>query len=189
MLTIPPEITRINQKLVDEFGIDSSTGQPIWRVVWSDDQYEKRLMPTTDGGLTLLFPEVREVPKYRQWIPHKWVLEQLVVVPDMNIKELPTVKLSYEPMFPFEDRLGNATQPTFHAAKFIVDTVYAAKGKGSLNKYTDPEATQEGALAAKEARLDELVESIFGDETDVSDHLARQTGVVISDDKFRVKEN
>lgn len=187
MIDIPLEVHKINELLIDHFGIDTITGKPIWRVVWSDDQYEKRLMDVTDSGLQLLHPEIRLVPKYRQWIPHKWVLERLVLIPDINSKELPVMKQSYEPMLPFEDKFGNALPPKVEACKFIIDTVYATQGKCSLAKYKDPESNQSEALELKKKRIDGLIEDIFGNETDVTDHLSRHTGVVIDNVEFKEK--
>lgn len=187
MIDIPPEVKRINQLLIDHYGLDTSTGQPVWRVVWSDDQYEKRLMDTTDEGLTLLYPEVREVPKYKQWVVSKWTLEQLVIIPEINNRELPATRMSYEPMFPFEDNQGNALPPKFEVCKFIIDLVYAARGKTSMAKYKEP--SQEESLELKRQRVDQLVVDIFGDETDVSDHLSRKTGVVIANTDYQIKES
>ena len=177
MLTIPPEVTRINELLAAHFGI-ADDRRPIWRIVWSDDQYEKRLMDCTDEGLILLHPEVREVPKYKQWVPSKWVLEQLVAVPDVNSKELAGMKVSYEPVFVFENAKGDALPPKFEVSKIVIDTIYAAMGKTSLAKYKEP--SQEESIEQQKVRVDEIVEELFGNETDVSDHLTRQTGVVIS---------
>lgn len=189
MITIPPEIKKINIQLVDHFGIDTSTGQPLWRVAWSDDQYEKRLMETTDEGLFLLYPEVREVPKYSQWISHRWVLERLVVVPGLNERELPSAKLSYEPMWVFENKNREALPPKFEACKFVVDTVYAAQGKTSLAKYKDPEGNPQEAIELKKKRIDDLTEAIYGDETDVTDALTRQEGIVVPHNYHSNKES
>jgi len=171
------EIEYINQKLIDNFGLDTSTGRPIWRVVFSDDQFEKRLMDVTDEGLQLLYPVVREVPKYRQWIQHKWVLERLVVVPEVNQKELPDLKLSYEPLFVFEDGKGNPLPAKWEVAKFVVDTVYAATGKESLAKYKeDPDAAKK--------RVKQIEEELFGDvQSDVIDSLHTKQGVVVPEMK------
>lgn len=191
METIPKDIEIINELLQSHFGIDTQGGQPIWRVVWSDDQFEKRLMPTTDEGLALLHPEVRLVPKYRQWIPHMWVLERLCLVPDMNIAELPTSRFSYEPLFPFHDRAGNPTQPKYEVCEWVINLVYAAQGKASLNKYVanpEGENSEEYTVNQRE-RVDNLAKEIFGDETSVSDHLSRQTGVVISNTNNLIKES
>lgn len=190
-IDIPRDVEIINELLQRHFGIDTSTGQVMWRVVWSDDQFEKRLMPVTDEGLQLLYPEVREVPKYRQWIPHMWVLERLVAVPDMNKIELPTVKLSYEPLFPFHDRYGNPTKPTYQACEWVINLIYAAQGRGNLSEYLKhPEGENaEEAIELKKQRVDSIVQDIFGDETDVSDHLSRKTGVVISNTNNLIKES
>lgn len=178
MITIPPEVIRINDQLLSHFG-KADDGSPIWRVVWSDDQYEKRLMDVTDEGLHLLTPEVREVPKYKQWIPSKWVLEQQVAVPEVNIKELAGIKVSYEPIFVFENARQEALPPKFEVAKLVIDTIYAALGKTSLAKYKDPESTKEGALEEQRKRVEEIANELFGNESDVTDHLARQTGVIV----------
>lgn len=191
METIPKDVEIINELLERHFGIDTMGGKPIWRVVFSDDQFEKRLMPTTDEGLQLLYPEVREVPKYRQWIPHMWVLERLCIVPDMNVPELPTSRFSYEPLFPFHDRYGNPIQPKYEVCEWVINLVYSAQGKQTLNKYVaNPEGeTTEEYLSNKRERVDSLAKDIFGDETDISDHLSRQTGVVLSNTDALIKES
>lgn len=191
METIPEEVKIINRLLERHFGIDTISGDPIWRVVFSDDQYEKRLMPTTDEGLQLLYPEVRLVPKYKQWIPHMWVLERLVIVPDMNSAELPTTKISYEPMFPFHDKAGNPTKPKYEVCEWVINLVYSAQGKATLNKYVaNPEGeTMDEHIQLKRQRVDALAKDIFGDDTDVSDHLSRQTGVVLSNTDALIKES
>lgn len=178
MITVPPEVVKINELLAREYGITDDKS-PIWRVVWSDDQYEKRLMDVTDKGLSLLYPEVREVPKYKQWIPSKWVLERLVAVPEVNVKELAGIKVSYEPLFVFENAKQEALPPKFEVARLVIDTIYAATGMGSLAKYKDPESTKEGALEEQRKRVEAITEELFGNESDVTDHLARQTGVIV----------
>ena len=86
-------VDSINKQLVDHFGTDTITGLAMWRVVFSEDQFEKRLGTYDDftpSGIYLrTVTEVREVPKYRQWIKRKYVLENLVLIPDINKKELP----------------------------------------------------------------------------------------------------
>ncbi len=66
------EVDRINNQLKDLFGIDTVTGLQIFRIVYSEDQLEKRYGTYDDytkGGLYIrTVTEVREVPKYRQWI-------------------------------------------------------------------------------------------------------------------------
>lgn len=163
-------IETINARLIDFFGVDTLTGLPIWRVVWSEDQMEKRLGTYTDytpSGIWLReVTEVREVPKYRQWIQQKFVLERLTLVPEVNQDELPTSKLSYEPLWVFEDRYGRYLPPKFEAAQLVIDTVYAVQySDHNLSRYKDPENSQEASIELKKQRVDEYIEQLFGDES------------------------
>ena len=170
-------IETLNQRLIEYFGIDTVTGQAMFRIVWSDDQTEKRLMPTLDSGVQLLHPEIREVKKY-PYMEHLYVLERLVLVPDVNKEELAGLKMSYEPIWAYcyEDR--TPVRPYWEATKFIVDTLYAAMGKTSLRKYVESEEesdTPEG----RELRCDKIRDEIFGNETDTGDALAHKQGIVV----------
>src|SRR5215475_8148708 len=161
--TLPHDINLINTQLVNYFGIDTITSQPIWRVSWSNDQYEKRVTEFTMEGLQLLYPEVMELPKY-QHVPDRWILERLCLIPDMHVAELPSEKVSYECMHVFENATtGQPVYPIFRACKFIVDTVYAAMGKKSMAKYVDEEA--KNPIEEQRKRVDELQEALFGDES------------------------
>jgi hypothetical protein len=162
-LELTEPIESINSQLVDLFGIDTVTGQPMFRVVWSEDQFEKRLTDRTKEGFILLTPIVAELPKYRQWIQEKFVLERLVIIPEASRTELPTSKLSYEPLWVFKTKDQTYVPPTLWACKFVIDTLYAALGKRSLAKYVDEEA--KNPVEMKEARINQLEEELFGDES------------------------
>lgn len=162
--TLPVDVININNQLREHFGIDTVTSEPIWRCAWANDQYEMRLVDTTPEGLQLLYPELKLRPKY-PWVKDRWILERLVQVPDFQAFELGGKKVSYECMWRFEDRNNFPVIPIFEACKFIVDLVYASQGKSSLAKYKDPEAGD--PLEAKKARVDKLVEELFGDESDL----------------------
>lgn len=188
-MELTERIESINQQLIDLFGIDTSTGRPIWRVVWSEDQFEKRMVNTTPEGLLLLTPIAMEVPKYRQWIHEKYVLERLVVVPETDREELLASKLSYEPIFVFMNGQGDYLPPRVEICKIVVDTVYAAQGKTSLAKYKDPDSDAKDALVRQRARVDAIMEEVFGNETDVSDALTRQEGIVVPNTYHTKKES
>jgi hypothetical protein len=158
-------IESINKQLIDLFGIDTQTSQPIFRVVWSEDQFERRATDRTDSGIQLMFPEFRILPKYRQWIHEKFVLERLVIIPEENVKELAGVRVSYEPLWVFKSENEQYVPPTVWACKFVIDTLYAALGKQSLAKYIDEEAKH--PQEAKEKRIAKLTEELFGDESDL----------------------
>jgi hypothetical protein len=156
-------IESINKQLLDLFGLDSMTGRPIFRVVWSEDQYEIRMTDKTDTGIQLLTPVLKELPKYKQWIHEKFVLERLVIIPDVDSRELPVSKLSYEPLWVFKGKNEEYVPPTVWACKFVIDTLYAALGKGSLVKYVDEES--KNPIEMKEKRINKLTEELFGDES------------------------
>jgi hypothetical protein len=162
------KVESLNRQLTDEYGLDSSTGRSIFRIVWANDQLEKRLTDTLDSGIQLLYPIVREVKKY-SYLKDLWVLERLVVVPDINQSELPTSKLSYEPVWAYRD-----APPDWMGTKFIVDTLYAALGKKSMAKYVEPASAQD-----REKRISKLQEELFGNETEVTDALTYKEGIVV----------
>lgn len=159
---------------MDHYGI-TIDGSPIFRVVWSEDQYEKRWTNYTDAGIELLEPEVREYPKYKQYIHEKYVLERLVIIDSTKINGSPVLNVTYEPLFTFEDTNKNYLPPRYKACKFIIDSLYAALGKQSLAKYKDELATE--SVEEREIRLSQLQQELFGNETDTGDALAYKEGV------------
>jgi hypothetical protein len=42
-MELTEKIESINNQLIELYGIDTITGQAMWRVVWSEDQFEHRL--------------------------------------------------------------------------------------------------------------------------------------------------
>jgi len=187
-MELAERIESINRQLVDLYGLESSINLPMFRVVFSDNQLEKRLGTYEDytkaGIYIRTVTEVREVPKY-QWIVGRWVLERLVVIPEVNMPELPMTKLSYEPLWVFENQSGDYLPPRIDAAKIIIDTMYAALGKSSMRKYVDDEAntTKEG----RDIKIQKLQEELFGNETPATDALVYKTGVVVPNSYGEVK--
>lgn len=181
MMKLPPEIERINNSLIDSFGIDTVTGIPIFRVSWSDDQYEKRHGTFADHSEHGIFirevTETREVLKY-SWVKARFILERLVLVPIVNMKDLPDVNLSYELLWIFETNNGlDALPPTQPVCEFIIKNVLEAQAihkmmitggekiDRQMLRYSDPENTQEKQIEAKKARVESLVEELYGDES------------------------
>lgn len=150
----------LNKRLRDVYGIDIVTGMPIWRIVWSEDQYEMRQTDYDDRGNQLLTSEVRLLPKYKQWINEKWILENLVLVPNQNRNELADAKISYECIYVFEDIEGNFLPAKWEACEFTISCIKAMKGDNKpLRKYLG----DSGNLEDKQKRLDSIEEQLFGD--------------------------
>lgn len=165
-------IESINKRLLDEYGTEFS-GSPKFRVVFSEDQFEKRWTNFTDEGFELLQPEVRELPKYRQHIKAKYILERLI--PIVGETDLVS-KISYEPAWVFQDKNGNYLPPFFDGCQLIIDSIYAAMGrKDTFTRYKDKNVSKE----EREAHLRKIEDDLFGNESDLTDHLAQGTGIVV----------
>lgn len=168
-------IQAINERLVRDYGkLDDL--MPFWRVSWSEDQFEKRLSSYTDEGFELLFPEVRLLPKYKQWIQNKYILERLTVVPEIQQHEIPSDKITYEPVWVFENNKGEALPPNWSAIQLIIKSVHDAQGyKGT--KYKDPYSDPKTVLDVKKKEVEDLETALFGNETVLADALAYREGV------------
>ena len=169
-------IETLNTRLVDFFGTDSTTGQAMFRIVWANDELEKRLVKESEFGIQYLFPEVKEVKKY-PYLKDLYILEQLVEVPEPNAHELPTQKVSYEPLWAYCNDRREPRPPTWPATKLVIDVMYAAKGVKSLRMYTDSElnTTEDG----RQERVRRIQEELFGDETETGDALRYKEGIVV----------
>jgi len=165
-------IESINEKLLDEYGTEFGKS-PRFRVVFSEDQYEKRWTDHTDEGFELIQPEVRLLPKYKQWIKEKYILERLI--PIVGETDLVT-KVSYEPAWVFQDKHGNYLPPFFEGCKHVIEAMFSVINQaGSFKKYKDENESPE----VRAAHLKKVEDELFGNETEVGDHLAYGTGVVV----------
>lgn len=179
-------IETLNARLIDYFGVDISSGDAMFRIVWANGQTEKRLVSFSDEGVAYLYPVVLEVKKY-PYLRDIYVLERLVAVPEVNEGELPAYKVSYEPIWSYQTDAGVPIPPVWEPTKFIVDTLYAALGKKSMAKYVEPEGetTPEG----KEQRIMKLQDELFGNETDAGDALAHGHGVTVPTTYEKTRES
>ncbi len=173
------QIENINKKLLEEFGKEFN-GEPRFRVVFSDDQYEKRLTDFTDEGFQLLQPEVRLLPKYKQHIREKYILERLVPVPEGVETDL-VEKVSYEPAWVFQDKNGNYLPPFFEGCKLIIESLLTAIGrKDTFTKYKDKNVSAE----ERAAELKKVEDVLFGNETSLTDDLHYGSGVGFTTSKL-----
>ncbi len=167
-------IEDINLRLIAEFGVElNAGGLPRFRVVFSEDQYEKRLTEFTDEGFQLLEPEVRLLPKYKQWIHEKFILERLI--PVVGETDLVT-KVSYEPAWVFQDKHGNYLPPFFDGCKHVIESMFSAIDKANtFTKYKDKNVSVE----ERAAELKRVEDQLFGNETNMTDDLHSGSGIVV----------
>jgi hypothetical protein len=175
-------IEALNERLRDTFGIDTVSGIPIWRIVFSEDQYEWRYGTYSDITPSGIFlkevTETRYVPKYKQWIENKYILERLVVVPEENRQELNGAKVSYEPIWTFEDKNGNYLPPKWEAAEFIIKLIYDAQyGTKNIKRYAEPTAEESIEQRAKE--IDSITEQLWGDQAGFHDAIKTGEGILM----------
>lgn len=167
-------IETVNRHLREKYG--KYNDKPHFRVVWSDDQFEKRWVQHTDEGWELLNPVVKERPKYRQYAAHRYMLERYVPVPKGSDLVEP---VSYEPIWAFQTsvRSGRKFLPVrIDACEFIIDSILAVVGKSGHKRYTDPNVTEEG----RQKQILEMEKTLFDNETAVGDALAYGSGVVVA---------
>jgi hypothetical protein len=98
----------INRRLVEMYGTDFMN-QPIYRVIWSEDQIEKRFSTFKDflEGTNILLREVTEVREVRKYsyLEPQYVLEKLFWNQHnkeiLNNDSLEPSRCTYEPMWCF----------------------------------------------------------------------------------------
>lgn len=158
MVLDKPEFDRINSLLADHYGIDTSTSKPMFRLVWAMNEYEVQHRTWRDFHGELFIREVTEARQVRKYPEDngKYILEHLVLIPFINQSQLPGQKMSYEPIWTFEDRWSKPLTPVYAACEFIVNTLLAAMGRGGLKKYVAP--TEED----RQLRIKNLEYELFG---------------------------
>lgn len=175
---IEESVELLNKRLKERYG--NTEDRANYRIVWSEDELEMRQTDFDDKGQKLLMPEVRQLPKYKQWIQRKWLLERLTVVPVINEKEIPTSKLSYEPLWVFEDGKGNPLMPAWVIAEFCIDSVHQAmREAGVYTKYHDEfdGLTKEQFREKKLEKIDGIVAHLWPNESDLGDALSTKNAI------------
>jgi hypothetical protein len=167
------EVEQINKLLHDEYGSDI-TGRANFRVVWSNDQYEKRLMRYTDTGIELLTPEVREVPKYKQWAADRYILERLTYI-DIPAEEMTINRVSYESIWSFVNNRMEYLPPRYEVCKIVIEAINQKLGKSFGPRYKDTEEQ----LEEKQQRITAIQQELFGNETDTGDAIAHGDAVIV----------
>lgn len=164
-------IEDINTRLERNYG--KYDDKPNFRVVWSNDQLEKRIVTYTKDGFELINPMVAEVRKY-SYIDSRFVLERLIPVDPKNTDL--TEKISYEPAWTFNNaNTGEYIPPRYDMCQVIIESILEKSGRQSgFAKYKDPNVNPEHRIA----ELDKMRMTLFGNETAAGDALAHGYGVV-----------
>lgn len=167
----------INRRLKDIYGSDY-LGQNIYRVIWSEDQLEKRFGTFTDylKGTNIFLrevTEVREVKKY-PYLEPQWVLEKLFFNQHNNEildnNTLAPSTCTYEPVFAFgHEKNGLARPVVWRAVELILTSINNPK-KLTPSQMSDAEIKQ--AEADEKLMRDLLDEKVPNDSL----HMAVKDG-------------
>ena len=116
------QLGSLNKSLRNSFGFDIRN-RPLLRIVWSNDEIEKRFGPfEVYYGHIYLRTEtgVREVLKY-EYIQDRWILERLFP----NNTEATGIigDTTYEPIYVFQDKNENYLEPNLRVCQFIVHSL------------------------------------------------------------------
>lgn len=167
-------IDTLNRRLKDTFG--SYEGHVRYRITWPNNEFEIRRMNFTEEGFQLIHPELRRVHKYEKWRWDHWILERIMEVPVVNMERLGGANLSYEPCWTLEE-----IQIAWPPIKFICNTIEEKIGKKLYKQYKHPYEglTTKEQLEKKQMELDEIYQSLYGNETRVGDALAYHGAIVV----------
>lgn len=145
--------------------------EPIFRLVWSEDQFELRRGTFNEFYGKIFLREVtgvRQVRKYN-YIHEKWVLEQWYPPQFCNQEELPESRRgSYEPIYVFQDKRGNALPVKKAVIEYIIHTRFQPK-ESDLHRKTRYQAEDEAISAADSAYYEDALE-VNGSVTDLLLH-------------------
>jgi hypothetical protein len=165
-------IESINEKLVENYNRDIGDGRPNYRVVWSDDQFEKRITTHDSHGNQLIHPEVRLLPKYKQYIRHRYILERLTLITgETDLLE----KIAYEVIWTFQDKNGKYLPPWFEACRHIIENILMnMAAKNYYTKYKDTMSKEQYI-----AEIQKMEDELFGNESIITDALHYGFGVTV----------
>lgn len=172
-MELAESIESLNRQLVDLFGIDTASNNPIWRIVWAEDQTEMQMV-TAHKGVEFIHPIPKEIIKYPH-IKERYILEKYEIVPEKSREQLCGAKTAYNVIFVFENEKVGYLPPRLDVAKYVIDTLNYQLGKGPspFKKYVE-NPTEENMK-----EFNRIQEQLFGDETDVTDALTYKEGVVV----------
>lgn len=129
---------------------------PLFRLIWSDEQFELRTCTKQLYMGNLLVGNMdctEKVPKY-PWIQGRWVFE-MWFGPDVVLHdELPESKNgSYEPLYVFEAKKGEALPLNLKVIEFIISRIRKPKSSPALLKSVIQDDKE--ARAMMQRKLDE----------------------------------
>lgn len=179
-------VRKMNNRLKMFYGLDVSFNVPRYRVVWSDDETEKRMgtyTKTTEAGIYLgVETGMREIRKY-WYLKPCFILERLVIIENRDQFAVVQKPYTYEPMLPFispppeENQLPLDWKPLHFAIQAYIN-------RSKAPEKTDLDFLAEDALAKKKEE-DYIRDSM--NNGNIIDSLQTGEGVSLAGKKFEKK--
>lgn len=168
-------VEEINKKLKEYHGTDDE-GRPIFRVVWSDSQTEKRFGTFTESYGPIFLREVKGmqvVPKY-SYIQHRWILEKLMFAMTDEVIGLDLNNRCYEPVYTFEDKFGRVLPVEWWAVEMIIARLL---GKKEKKTQADCDREEDAQYKKEVAYCSDYIANLQGGDVAVKLH-ARE-GIIV----------
>lgn len=163
-------INIINKRLVDIYG-RTLDGRPKFRIVWSEDELEKRYGTFTEHYGNIFLREVsclKEVRKYDYIVPAKYVLEELMYY---HNPERPFEFSSYEPKWVFMTKDRKPLWPKWEMVEIVIKSIL----NGIRKTLSDYEAEDD----AKYQKEIQEFEDILNGESGVHDIKNQNSGLIV----------
>jgi hypothetical protein len=150
-----PHINDINKKLAEVYD-KTLDGRPIFRVVWSNDQFEVRNGTFNEfyGRIFLRTVTGARVVRKYSYIQERWILEKWFPIEPTH--ELPSPD-GYEIIYLFEDKNGNALPVIWPALELICHV--ALNPMDSIHIKQALDETQQKKDSAEVAYFEDMFDS------------------------------
>jgi len=172
------KLQAFNNRLRELYGLYYD-GKPLFRLVWSDSQIEKRWgqFERWSGSVYLGdFTGIAEVPKY-PYVQSRWILEKREG--HLPSPELPE-KICYEPKWVFENKEG-PVEPEWWAIELLVHNINnprrAIDNKDTANDAHDKHLP--GSPAHVESERQKVMDVLDDELSDITSALRFGEGVTV----------
>ncbi len=169
----PTKLIAYNNRLRDLFGLYYD-GHPLYRLVWSDSQIEKRFGTWQEWAGDIFIREftgIKEVPKY-PYAAARWILERREGhIPNPELPE----QICYEPKWVFENEEG-PVDPEWWAIEHIIHAINNPRKRSLSDDIANKNLT--GSPANLEAEKVKIADAISEDLSDIQSALRFGEGVV-----------
>lgn len=159
--------------------------EPIFRVVWSDDQFENRKGTFEEyyKGIYLRTVIATEKRRKYSYISGRWIFEKWIPPERSYTEELPdTINGSYECIYVFQDKNRKPLPLDLEVCQFIVYALYKNNDKITEKNFI------EQALLDKEKKLDEREKDIIDDASSLIT-MQLHTGEAVSYSNIKKENN